>query len=48
MSLQRINNIKILSERLRSLKIINKASEEMYEWSDKKMSVVPAPANENI
>jgi len=31
-----MNNIKILSERLRSLKIINKASEEMYEWSDKK------------
>jgi len=48
MSSQRINDIKVLFKRLGSLKITNKASKEIYEQSDKEMSVAPAPANKNI
>ena len=44
----RMNDLEVLSERLRSLKIINKASEETNKWSDKEMSVAPALTNENV
>jgi len=44
----RTNNIEVLSERLRSLKITNKASEEISKWLDEEMSIVPTLANENI
>ena len=44
----RKNDIEVLSERLRSLKIINKASEEISKWLDEEISIVPTPANENI
>ena len=48
MSSYRTNNIKALLERLRSLKIMNKASEGMNEWSDKEMSKAPVIMNKNI
>jgi len=50
MSLQRTDNIEVLSERLRSLKIINKASSETNKQTDKEMSIAPVPAtmNDNI
>ena len=48
MSSQRVNDIKVLFKRLGSLKITNKASEEIYKQSDKEISVASAPANENI
>ena len=47
MSSYRTNNIEVLSERLESLKITKKASEEMNEWSDKEISVTPVPTNKN-
>jgi len=43
----RTDNIETLSERLGSLQIMNKASEEIYKQSDKEMSVAPAPAMTN-
>ena len=43
----RTDNIEVLSERLGSLQIMNKASEETYKQSDKEMSVAPAPAMTN-
>ena len=43
-SSKRTDNIEVLSERLESLQIINKASEE-YKWSDIDMSTVPVPAS---
>ena len=48
MSSYRTNNIKIILEKLESLKIINKASEGTYKQSDKEISVAPALANKNI
>jgi len=47
-NLYRINNIEVISERLGSLKITNKASEEMNKQSDKEISEVPALMNENV
>ena len=47
MSSQRTKDIEVLSKRSESLKITNKASEEMYKWSDKEMSIVPALALAN-
>jgi len=43
MSSRQIDNIKVLSERLRSLQIMNEVSEETYKWSDKEMSIALAP-----
>ena len=43
-SSKRTDNIEVLSERLESLQIINKASEEC-EWSDIDMSTAPVPAS---
>ena len=48
MSSYRTNNIEAISERLKLLKITNKALEETNKWSDKEMSAAPAPTNENI
>ena len=48
MSSYRTNSIEVILERLKSLKIINKASEGIYKQSDKKISVAPALANKNI
>jgi len=42
-----MDNIEVLSERLRFLQIMNKVLEETYEWSDKEMSAAPAPAMTN-
>jgi len=42
MSFRRTDNIKVLLEKLGSLQITNKASEE-YEQSDTEMLIVPAP-----
>ena len=42
-SLRQTDNIEVLSERLGSLQIMNKASEEMNEQLDKEISVVLAP-----
>ena len=47
MSLQRTDNIKVLSEKLGFLKITNKASSEMNEWSDEEISVALASATIN-
>ena len=47
-SSQQTNNIKALLERLRSLKITNKASSEMNKQSDEEMFVTPAIINNNI
>ena len=46
----RTNDIEILSERLRSLKITNEASSKTNKQSDKEMSIVLAPTtmNDNI
>jgi len=46
-SLYRKNNIEVLSERLGSLQIINKALEEIYKQSDEEISVVPASVMTN-
>ena len=45
-----MDDIKVLSKRLESLKITKKASSEMNEQSDEAMSIVPALAmmNDNI
>ena len=45
-----MDDIEVLSKRLRFLKIINKASSKTNRWSDKEMSVIPALAmiNNNI
>ena len=48
MSSWKIDNIKTLLEKLESLKIVNKASSETNEQSDKEMSVALAMINENI
>ena len=37
-----MDNIEVLSERLKSLKIMNKASSKTNEQSDEEISVVPA------
>jgi len=42
-----MDDIEVLSERLGSLQIMNKALKEIYEWSDKEMSAAPAPAMTN-
>ena len=47
MSSRWTDDIEVLSERLGSLKIMNKALSKTNEWSDKEMSVVPAPAMMN-
>ena len=46
----RTNDIEVLSERLRSLKITNEASSKTNKQSDKEMSIVLAPTtiNDNI
>ena len=46
MTSKRTNNIKALSERLGSLKIIEEVSRE-EEWADTEMSTAPAVTNEN-
>jgi len=48
MSSYRTNDIEILLERLGSLKITNKASEEINKQSDKEMSIAPASMNKNV
>ena len=48
MSSYRTNDIKALSERLGSLKIMNEVSERMNKWIDEEMSVAPAPTNKNV
>jgi len=47
MSSRQMDNIETLSERLRFLQIMNKVLEEVYEQSDKEMSVAPVPATMN-
>jgi len=47
MSLYRTNDIEALSERLGSLKIMNKASSKTNKRSDEEMSVVLAPVTMN-
>jgi len=42
-----MDDIEVLSERLGSLQIMNKALKEIYEWSDEEMSAAPAPAMTN-
>jgi len=48
MSLYRTNDIEALSERLGSLKITNKTSEEMNKQSDKEMSIALVSINKNV
>ena len=43
-----MDNIETLPERLGSLQIMNKASEETYEWLDEEISVAPVMMNNNI
>ena len=46
-SLRQMNNIEVLLERLRSLQIMNKASEKTYKQSNEEMFVVQVPATMN-
>jgi len=46
-SLRQMNNIEVLLERLRSLQIMNKASEKTYKQSNEEMFVVQVPAKMN-
>jgi len=46
-SLRQMNNIEVLLERLRSLQIMNKASEEAYKQSNEDMFVVQVPPTMN-
>jgi len=48
MSSYRTNDIEALLEKLGSLKITNKASEETINQSDKEMSIIPALMNKDV
>ena len=48
MSSYRTNDIETLLERLGSLKITNKASEEINKQSDKEMFIAPVSMNKNV
>jgi len=48
MSSYRTNDIETLLEKLGSLKITNKASEETINQSDKEMSIIPALMNKDV
>ena len=48
MSSYRTNDIETLLEKLGSLKITKKASEETINQSDKEMSIIPALMNKDV